>query len=98
MANHESTESSRFPTIPVSLQDLEQEPYHLEAYPANFDCDNGDDRAHQFAALVQTLEQENRTLCHASADMMTLFVDDEEGDDDPWMEPSRMQALYTLVR
>jgi len=91
--NHESTLSSRFPTIPVSLQDLEREPYHLEAYPANFD-DNGGDRAEQFAALVQTLEQENRTLLNSN--MTTLFVE-EEGDD-PWMEQSRMQALYTLVR
>ena len=82
----------RFP-IPLSLHDLEREPYHLQPYPDQFDDDDEAARADSFAALVRSLEQGNRTLASAN---MTLFVD-EEGDD-PWMEDSRVQALYTLVR
>ena len=83
----------RFP-IPLSLHDLEREPYCLAPYPANFEDDDEATRAESFASLVHSIDQENRTL--KSADMMALFVN-EEGED-PWMENSRMQALYTLVR
>lgn len=90
-SNSKSSEP-RFP-IPLSLHDLEREPYHLQPYPATFEDDDEATRADSFAALVRSLEQGNRTL-HAAN--MTLFVD-EEGDD-PWMEDARIQAMYTLVR
>ena len=84
--------ASRFP-IPLSLHDLEREPYHLQPYPHDFD--QHDDRADSFAALVRSLEQGNRTLDAAD---MTLFVVEDDEEDDPWMEDARVQALYTLVR
>jgi len=85
--------ASRFP-IPLSLHDLEREPYHLQPYPHDFD--QHDDRADSFAALVRSLEQGNRTL--ANADMTLFTVEDDDEEDDPWMEDARVQALYTLVR
>lgn len=59
----------------------------------DFDDDNDNMRAESFSAMVQSLAQGNRTLLSSQ---MSLFID-EEGDD-PWMEDSRIQALYTLVR
>jgi hypothetical protein len=83
----------RFP-IPVSLHELEREPYNLLAYPADFNDGDEAARADSFAELVYGLDQGNRTLAGAP---MNLFVPDDDGDD-PWMEESRVQSLYTLVR
>lgn len=87
----------RFP-IPVSLHDLEREPYNLLPYPADFDDDDESARADSFAELVHGLEQGNRTL--ATGASMNLFVHDNDDDDEDelWMEESRVQSLYTLVR
>jgi len=94
MAPSSKSNEPRFP-IPLSLHDLEREPYHLQPYPSTFEDDDEAARAESFASLVRSLEQGNRTL-NSSAANMTLFVD-EEGDD-PWMEDARIQAMYTLVR
>jgi hypothetical protein len=95
-SNPKSSHEPRFP-IPLSLHDLEREPYHLLPYPENFEHDDETARANSFAALVQLLEQGNRTL---QCSQMALFVidSDDDDEDDPWMENQRMQALYTLVR
>lgn len=94
-SNHKSSHEPRFP-IPLSLHDLEREPYHLLPYPENFEDDDETARANSFSALVQSLEQGNRTL---QCSQMALFiVENDEDEDDPWMESHRMQALYTLVR
>ena len=88
--------SSRFP-IPLSLPDLEREPYHLLPYPLEFDDEA---RADSFVQLVQWLEQGNRALSlnttTSNVGLLNLFPHEE--DDDPWMDEARMQALYTLVR
>ena len=85
----------RFP-IPVSLHDLEREPYNLIPYPADFNDDDEAVRADSFAGLVHELEQGNRSLAGAS---MSLFQpEDDEEEEATWMEESHMQALYTLVR
>ena len=94
--NHKSHEP-RFP-IPLSLHDLEREPYNLQPYPANFEDDDDTARADSFAALVQSLEQGNRTLQCSQMTLFDLDYDDDAIDDDPWMENERIQALYTLVR
>ena len=94
-SNPKSSHEPRFP-IPLSLHDLEREPYHLQPYPENFEDDDDAARGNSFAALVQSLEQGNRTL---QCSQMALFViDSDEDEDDPWMENQRMQSLYTLVR
>jgi hypothetical protein len=84
--------TSRFP-VPVSFQDLEREPYGLAPYPADFDAEDEASRAESFSNLVVFLEQGNRIL---NGSDLSLFDDGEE--DDPWMDHTRMQALYTLVR
>jgi hypothetical protein len=83
----------RFP-IPSSLQDLERAPYNLIPYPADFDDVDEVSRAASFSELVRLIEVGNRTLNSAN---MTLFVSEDE-DEEPWLEQSRIQALYTLVR
>jgi condensin complex subunit 1 len=84
--------ASSFP-IPSSLQDLERAPYNLLPYPHDFEDDDEAARADSFDALVQLVEEGNRTLVSGS---LTLFEDD--ADDEPWMGEDRIQALYTLVR
>lgn len=79
--------------IPSSLQDLEREPYNLLPYPHDFEDDDEATRADSFDALVNVVQQGNRTLVSGS---IVLF-EDEEGDD-PWNDNERIQALYTLVR
>jgi hypothetical protein len=100
MASSSSSTTSRFP-IPLSLPDLEREPYQLLPYPVDFDDANDHARADSFAQLVQFIEQGNRVISsnsNSSPDLlMNLFPQDAE-DDDPWMDEARMQALYTLVR
>jgi hypothetical protein len=109
-----TTTKSRFP-IPVSIHDLEREPYNLLPYPNDFEDDNDEEiRMQSFQKLVHYIEQGNRYL-HGNRDgmqqhtMMNLFVpasnekvnddmDDDDDDDEPWMDETRMQALYTLVR
>jgi hypothetical protein len=91
--------TSRFP-IPLSLPDLEREPYNLLPYPVDFDDANDHARADSFSQLVQSIEQGNRVISNNSSSpdlLMNLFPLDAE-DDDSWMDETRMQALYTLVR
>lgn len=83
----------RFP-IPGSLPDLERAPYNLLPYPDDFDDVDEVARGASFSELVRRVEVGNRTLNSAN---MTLFVSEDE-DDEPWLEQSRIQALYTLVR
>lgn len=108
-----TTTKSRFP-IPVSIHDLEREPYNLLPYPNDFEDDNDDEtRNSSFQKLVQCIEQGNRCLNgtgKSDGNMMNLFMptsndddDDDkdadfEGEDEPWMDEVRIQALYTLVR
>jgi hypothetical protein len=104
-SSHSTTSKSRFP-IPVSIHDLEREPYNLLPYPNDFEDDNDDEtRTHSFQKLVQYIEQGNRCLSgnHDGLLQMNLFLpstNDEEdiGEEEPWMDESRIQALYTLVR
>ena len=99
-----STAKSRFP-IPVSIHDLEHEPYNLLPYPNDFEDDNDEEtRIHSFQKLVQYIEQGNRCL-NGNRDGMNLFLPssndddiDDEGEEEPWMDETRVQALYTLVR
>jgi hypothetical protein len=92
-----STES-RFP-IPVSLHDLEREPYNLIPYPEEFNDGDEAARADSFSALLRLVEQGNRSLHGASMKNLFSSVSDDDGEvDDPWMDENRMQALYTLVR
>ena len=92
--------SQSFP-IPESLHDLENEPYNLQPYP--FDFNNGDDeaaRADSFDNLVDLIEEGNQFLTNAG---FSLFEDDGNiGEDneihDKWVNHTRLQALYTLVR
>jgi hypothetical protein len=104
----------RFP-IPMSLPDLEREPYNLLPYPYDFEDDDKNDtiRIRSFAKLLQYVEQGNRCLNnnnynHHHHDKETFPMDlfhtattsntyDEESDE-PWMDETRVQALYTLVR
>ena len=118
--NTNNTTKSRFP-IPVSIHDLEREPYNLLPYPNDFDDDNNNNnnndetRIHSFQKLVYCIEQGNRCLNGTTGNnsndgsMMNLFMptpnDDDgdtnadmEGEDEPWMDETRIQALYTLVR
>lgn len=83
----------RFP-IPGSLPDLERAPYNLLPYPEDFDDVDEVARGASFSELVRIIEVGNRTLNSAN---MTLFVSEEE-DEEPWLEQSRIQSLYTLVR
>ena len=74
--SHES-HRSRFP-IPLSLHDLEREPYNLLPYPVDFDDDQHDDtvRSNSFTKLVQIIEQGNRCLNVTNStgrDMMLLL-------------------------
>jgi hypothetical protein len=80
--------------IPGSLQELERAPYNFIPYPTHFDDVDEVARAESFAELVRQIEVGNRTLNSAN---MTLFVTEDE-DEEPWLEQSRIQALYTLVR
>ena len=113
--NTNNTTKSRFP-IPVSIHDLEREPYNLLPYPNDFEDDNDDEtRNYSFQKLIQCIEQGNRCLngngtSAGKSDghmMMNLFMPtpnddstdaDFEGEDEPWMDEVRIQALYTLVR
>ena len=99
-----SPTTCHFP-IPSTLQDLEREPYYLLPYPEDFNDYDEAARADSFAALLRLIEQGNRALVvayHPRAAAAVSHVDDEEGDDgeeeEEWMEKSRLQALYTLVR
>lgn len=80
--------------IPSSITELERAPYNLLPYPTDFDDVDEVARADSFAELVRQIEVGNRTLNSAN---MTLFVTEDE-DEEPWLEKSRIQALYTLVR
>ena len=71
--------------IPSSIQDLERAPYDLLPYPEDFSHDNEASRADSFAALIQILQQGNRSL-----------TNQEEEED--LLDEERLQALYTLVR
>ena len=79
--------------IPLSLQELEREPYNLQPYPTDFDDSDESARADSFQRLVDLLEEGNYTL---SAEGLTLFGEGTE--DDPWNKYDRIQAMYTLVR
>ena len=105
-----SNQKSRFP-IPLSIHDLEREPYNLLPYPNDFEDDDEESRIHSFQKLVQCIEQGNRCLTnvHSSNDgMMNLFLptpnntvdndDDINEEEESWMDETRMQACYTLVR
>ena len=92
MASSGST-AQRFP-IPASLQDLEHAPYHLQPYPNDFDDVDEAARADSFERLLDSIEQGNFELQNGG---VALFVEDDDGDD-VWLQPSRLQALYTLVR
>lgn len=101
-----STVKSRFP-IPLSIQDLEQEPYELLPYPIEFPSESDEaTRAEAFCSLVRGLESSNRTLLNADISLFQSadsdFEDEEEAgnqsESDLWMDEERMQALYTLVR
>ena len=97
MMADQGSSSRRFP-IPVSLHDLEREPYNLLPYPADFPPDATNDeaaRADAFDGLLRDVVTGNRRL--VAATMRQLFVRHDD-DDEPWMEESRVQALYTLVR
>ena len=85
---------SRFP-IPVSLQDLEREPYNLQPYPHDFNDDDEAARAESFLGLVGELENQNQVLSNAD---MGLFSPRREDGEIDWMDEDRMQSLYTLVR
>jgi hypothetical protein len=103
----DSSSTSRFP-IPQSLLDLEHEPYNLLPYPLDFEDDQHNDeiRMNSFTKLLHHIEQGNRSISTGSANinnhelMMNLFlpIDDDGDDQDPWMDETRIQALYTLVR
>ena len=110
--SHTSSTKIRFP-IPVSIHDLEREPYNLLPYPNDFEDDNDEEtRIQSFQKLVQCIEQGNRCLNGHGSDgtlMMNLFLpsnnnddddddDDLDGEEEPWMDETRIQALYTLVR
>lgn len=89
-------------TIPSVLQDLENEPYHLQPYPNDFDDSNRDEA---FQQLVDELGQHNRLLNSGvyPDDVLEEEEEDEDDDDsgqvlDPWLDLKRMQSLYTLVR
>jgi hypothetical protein len=98
MADQGSSSRRRFP-IPVSLHDLEREPYNLLPYPADFPQDATNDeaaRADAFDGLLRDVVTGNRRLVGAT--LSQLFVRHDDDDEEPWMEESRVQALYTLVR
>jgi hypothetical protein len=89
---------SAFP-IPASLQDLEREPYNLSPYPQDFDDDDEAARADSFGRLVEIVEQGNQALMSGG---LALFQQqqqyDYDGQDEPWLQDDRIQAIYTLVR
>jgi hypothetical protein len=98
--------SSRFP-IPLSLHDLEREPYNLLPYPVDFEDDHDETvRSNSFSKLVVYIEQGNRYLNNANDDVSSMMLfpsaadthDDDEDQEEPWMDDARIQALYTLVR
>lgn len=92
-------------TIPSVLQDLENDPYHLQPYPHDFDDSNRDEA---FEQLVADLGQQNRLLMSGVYPDDVLDEEDEDADEevdgdddrvlDPWLDNKRMQSLYTLVR
>ena len=92
--------------IPSVLQDLENEPYHLQPYPNDFDDSNRDEA---FQQLVDELAQQNRLLTSGiyPDDVLEEEEEEEEENDeqdeeeqvlDAWLDTKRMQSLYTLVR
>ena len=86
---------SIFP-IPLTLSDLEREPYNLLPYPYDFKDDDEAARADSFVALVEQLNDGNRIL--QSADFNLFHNNREDDEDRKWLDDDRMQALYTLVR
>ena len=78
-------------SVPSSLQDLEHEPYNLDPYPHDFDDRDDESREASFESLVTRLTAGNRCL-------RAGVWDEDEDDEDLWMDQTRLQCLYTLVR
>ena len=77
--------------VPSSLQHLEYDPYNLEPYPNDFDDHDEDSRVASFERLISSLNDGNRFL-------RSGVWEEEEDDLDLWMDQSRLQNLFTLVR
>lgn len=85
---------STFP-IPISLHDLERDPYNLQPYPYEFNDEDEAARADSFIALVEGLNNGNQKL--RSSDIGLFYPNHNSGETE-WMDEERVQALYTLVR
>ena len=89
----------------MSVEETEDNNGEEEGSDKEDEDDNDEEtRIHSFQKLVQYIEQGNRCL-NGNRDGMNLFLPssndddiDDEGEEEPWMDETRVQALYTLVR